>query len=134
MDVVGSGFGDDVDEAGGTVTDVGGDGSGIAADFLDGVDVEVGESRAAEFGIAGIDAVHGKDGRGGALAVDGELGGEIGGAVGVGLGSGGEQQELAEVALIEGERGHLLAGQELGGRRFGMWLALADGRRRKVAG
>ena len=69
-------------------------------------------------GSVDIDAVHGEDGGGAALAVDRELLREVCGAVGVGLRSGSEQQQLAEIALVERESGNSAAGKALaaGGR------------------
>ena len=74
--------------------------------FLDGIDVEVGEGGAAEFGVGGVRSVDGKDGGGAALAVDGKLLSEIGGAVGVRHGAGSQEQELAKVAFIQRQAGH----------------------------
>ncbi len=102
---------DDVGVAGGAVADLGLHDAGAGFDFLDGVDVEVGEGGAAHFGVGGVDAVHGEDGGGAALAVDGELLREVGGAVGVGHGAGGEQEQFAEVARVQGQAGDLGSGE-----------------------
>ena len=113
-----AGAGNDVGEAGCAAADLGGHPAGDGLDLLDGVDVEVGEGRAAHLGIAGVGAVHGEGGLDAALAVDGELLGEVGGAVGVGHGAGGEQQELAEVALVQRDGADGLAGELLASGGF----------------
>lgn len=71
------------------------------ADFLDRVDIEIGERRPAHLRIGRVDTVHGKDCRRAALAVDGKLLREVGGAVGIRHGARSQQQQLAEVALVK---------------------------------
>ncbi len=63
-----------------------------------------------------------------ALAVHGKLLGEIGGAIGVGHGAGGKQKELTEVAFVERQIGHRLAGQDLPAGRLFCRLASRAGR------
>ena len=58
-------------------------------------------------------AVESEYGGGSALSVDRELLGKVSGAVGVGHGSGGQQQQLAEVAGVEGKTRNLSAGKTL---------------------
>ena len=106
VQVVGSGAGDDVGETGRAAPDFGGHPAGAGADLFHGIDIEVGERSAAHFGVARIRAIHGKYSRRAALAVNGELLGEIRGAVGIGHGAGGEQQQLAEIALVERQFGN----------------------------
>ena len=101
----------DVGESGSAAADLGGHPAGAGVDALDRIHVEVGEGGAAHLGIADVGAVHGKGGFNAALAVDGELRGEVGGAVGVGHGAGGQQQQRAEVALVEGQFADGLAGK-----------------------
>ena len=101
MQSVGAGAGDDVCEAGSTAPDFCGHPTGTGTNFLDSIDVEVGESGAANFGIGAVGAVHGEDGGGSALAVDGELLSEVGSAVGVGHGARGQKKQLAEIAFVE---------------------------------
>ena len=120
---VGAGARDDVGEARGAASDFGRHPTGAGADFLHGIDVEIGEGGAAHLGIGAIGAIHGEDGRGAALAVHRELLREIRRAVGVRHGAGREQQQLAEVALVQRQRRDglarelLAAGASLGGRR-----------------
>ena len=118
VQVVGAGLGDDVGEARRAVADFGGHHAGTGFDLLNRIDVEVGERGAAHFGVGGVDAVHGEHGGGAALSVDGELLGEIGGSVGVGLRAGGEQEQLAEIALVERQGSHLAAGEFRASGRF----------------
>ena len=99
---VGARLGEDVGEAGRATPDFGGHPPRAGADLLDRIHVEVGESRSTHFGIGAVGAVHGEHGRGAALPVDRELSGKIGRAVGVGHGAGRQQQQLAEVALVQG--------------------------------
>ena len=110
---VGSGAGDDVGEAGRAAPDFGGHPAGTRADLFNRIDIEVRECGAAYFGVARIGAIHGKHGRRAALSIDGELLGKIRGAVGVGHGAGGEEQQLAEVALVQGQLGNRFGGQLL---------------------
>src|SRR6185437_2089624 len=102
---------DDVGESGGAASDFSRHPSGTGLDLLNGIDVEIGEGAAAHFGIADVGSVHGEDRLDTALAVDGELLGEVGGAVDVGHGSGGEEQEGAEVAPVERQLAYGLAGE-----------------------
>ena len=121
---VGAGTGDDVGKPRGAAADLGGQPAGTRTNLLHGIDIEIGEGRAAHFGIARIGAVHGKDCGGAALSVDGELLREIGGAVGVGHGAGRQQEQLAEVAFIERQLGNRFAGKLLAtgaGLRGGGW-------------
>ena len=76
-------------------------------------------------GIGGVETVQGEHGGGAALSVDRELLGEVGGAVGVGHGAGGQQQQLAEVARVQGKTRNFSAGKP---------LAAAGLRRRLLAG
>jgi hypothetical protein len=116
---VSSGAGNDVGESRGAASDFGGHPAGAGADFFDRIDVEVREGGATHFGVARIGAIHGKNGSGAALAVDGELLCEIRGAVGVGHGAGGEEQELTEIALVKGQVGDGFAGQFFAAGAFG---------------
>ena len=102
-----------VGEAGCATADFSRHPAGAGVDALDGIDVEVGEGGTAHLGIADVGAVHGEGGFHAALAVDGELRGEVGGAVGVGHGAGGQQQQRAEVALVERQLADGLAGKLL---------------------
>ncbi|MEQ1352978.1 MAG: hypothetical protein ABLT11_03105, partial [Candidatus Acidiferrum sp.] len=67
-------------------------------------------------------------GGGAALAVYGELLGEICGTVGISHGSSGEEQEFAEVALVERETGDFRVRETLatGGLRSGLRGGLID--------
>jgi hypothetical protein len=77
--------------------------------FLYRIHIEVGERRAAHFRIGGIRAIHRKRRFCFALAVDGKLLRKVGCAVGIGHRAGGKQQQLAEVALVQRQRAHLVA-------------------------
>jgi len=55
--------------------------AGAGLHFLDGVDIEVGKSRAAHFRVGGVGSVECEDGRATALAVHGKLLRKIRGAV-----------------------------------------------------
>src|SRR5262249_27388010 len=85
--------------------------AGVRLHFLDGVDVEIGESGTAHFRIGGVGAVEGEDGSSATLAVDRKLLREICRTVGVGHGSGGEEQKLAEVAFVKRNARNFLAGE-----------------------
>ena len=68
-----------------------------------------------------------KDGFNAALAIDGKLGGEVSGSIDVGHGAGGEEEKLAEVALVQRKRADSFAGElfaaggcGLGGGRAGL--------------
>jgi hypothetical protein len=113
-----AGFRDDVGKARGAPAELGRHNAGIGANFLDGIDIEIGERRPAQFRVRRIGAVHGEHGSSATLAIHRELLGEVGGAVGVGLRSGSEQQQLAEIALVERQSGNSAAGKALaaGGR------------------
>jgi len=128
----------DVGESGSATTDFGGHPARAGVNALDCIHVEVGEGGAAHFGVGDVGRVHGEGGFDAALAVDGELGGEVGCAVGVGHGSGGEEQEGAEVALVEGERADGLAGEFLStggcGRLEGCYGEFAAGRKGEERG
>ena len=100
---IGAGARHDIGVAGRASPDFGGHPAGTGVDLFHGIDIEIRERRAAHFRIARIRAIHGEHRRGTALAVDGELLGEIRGAVGIGHGAGREQQQLAEVALVQGQ-------------------------------
>ena len=126
MDLVGAGFCDDVGEAGRAVADLSRHYAAAGLHFLNGVDVEIGKGGAAEFGIGGVRAVHCKNRGDAALAIYGELLREIGGAVGVRHGSGGEEQEFAEVAFVEGEAGDFRIWR--GACRRRLWNGLRGGR------
>ena len=117
--VIGSGLGDDVGETGGAFADFGRHDAGTGLHFLDGVHIEVGESGATKFRVAGIRAIGGEDGSDAALAVDGELLGEVGGTVGVGHGASSEEKQLAEVALVKREARNLFAGEAESAGGFG---------------
>src|SRR6185437_1345541 len=75
--------------------------SGAGLDLLNRIHMEVGEGSAAHFGIANIRAVHGEDSLNAALSIDGELLGKVSAAIGICHSAGGEQKQLAEVALVE---------------------------------
>ena len=113
VDLVGAGFRDDVGEAGRAMADLRGHHAAAGLHFLNGIDVEVRECRAAEFGIGGVRAVHCENRGNATLAVDCELLREICGAVGIGHGSGGEEQQFAEVALVERQARDFLTGEML---------------------
>ena len=123
----GAGAGDDVGETGGAAADLGGHPAGAGLDLLDRVHVEVGEGGAAHLGVADVGAVHGEGGLNAALAVDGELLREVGGAVGVGHGAGGQQEQLAEVALVERQLADGLAGELLAAGGAGLRGRCGDG-------
>ena len=76
----------------GAVADFGGHHPGTRADFLNGVDIEIGECRSAQFRVGGVEPVHGEDRGHTALAIHRELLREVRRAVGVRHGSGGEQE------------------------------------------
>jgi hypothetical protein len=99
-----------VGESRGAPSDFGRHPAGAGMDFFHRVDVEVRESGAAHFGVGRIGAIHGEYGGGASLAVHGELLGKVRGAVGIGHGAGGEEQKLAEIALVEGQFGDGFAG------------------------
>ena len=69
-----------------------------------------------QLGVADIGAVHGEGRFHTALPVDGELGREVGSAVAVGHGTRGQEQELAEVALVERQFADCLAGKGFAAR------------------
>ena len=106
MHLIAAGLGDHVGESGSAVTGVRRHDARAGLHFLDGIDVEVGEGGAAQFGVGGVRSIDGKDGGGAALAVDGKLLSEIGGAVGVRHGAGSQEEELAKVAFIQRQAGH----------------------------
>ncbi len=120
MEAAAAGAGNDVGKAGGSAADLGRHPAGLGLNFLDRVDIEVAEGGAAHFGVADIGSVHGEGGFDAALAVDGELLGEVGGSIGIGHGSGRQQQQLAEVTLVQGKPAHGVAGERnaAGGFRF----------------
>jgi len=113
VDLVRAGLGDDVGEAGCAVADLRGHYSAAGLHLLNRIDVEVGEGRTAEFGIGGIRAVDCENRGDATLAVYRELLREIGSAVGIRHGSGGEEQQFAEVTLVEWEAGDFLTGKML---------------------
>ena len=106
MHSVRAGAGDDIGVTGGAVANLGRHHAGAGLHFLDGVDIEVGKSRAAHFRVGGVGSVECEDGRATALAVHGKLLRKIRGAVGVGHGARGEKQQLAEVARIQRQTGN----------------------------
>ena len=118
--------GANVGEARGAAPDLGRHPTGVGINALDRIHVEVGEGGPAHFRVAGVGAIHGEGRLNAALAVDGELRGEVGCAVDVGHGSGGQQQQGAEVAFVKGQLTHRLARQLLtaGG---GLVLEQSDG-------
>jgi hypothetical protein len=104
------------------VTDFRRQDSGTRIDFLNRVHVEIGKRRATHLRIGGVDTVHGEDGCRAALAVYCKLLREIGGPVGVGHSAGGEEQQLAEVALVERQAGDFLARKALATTALGSAL------------
>jgi len=126
VDLIAAGPRDHVRESRGAVTRVRGHDAGIGLHFLDGVDVEVGKSSAAEFGVGSVRSVDGEDSGGAALAVDGKLLREIGGAVGVCHGAGGKEEELAEVAFIQRQTGHFPGGEMFAAAGLGRSGILCD--------
>ena len=123
MHRIGAGSRDDIGEAGGAASDFGGHPAGTRSDFLHRIHIEVGECGAAHLGIARIGAIHGEYRRGPALSIDRELLRKIRSAVGVGHGARGEEQQLAEIALVQGQLRNGFARQffsagALTGRRF----------------
>ena len=124
----GAGAGEDVGESRSAAADLGGHPTGAGIDAFDRIDVEVREGRTAHLGIADVGAVHGKGSFNAALPVDGELCGEVGGAVGVGHGSGGQQQQRTEVALVQRQFADGLAGKLFAaGRSLFLLLERGDG-------
>ena len=113
---VGAGTRHDIGITRGASADFGRHPSGTRVDLFHGIHIEIRERSSAHFGIARIRAIHGEDRRGTALAVDRELLSEIGSTVGIGHGAGGEQQQRAEVALVQGQIGHGFARQFLSSR------------------
>ena len=114
VEAAAAGAGDDVGEAGGAAADLGGHPAGAGLESpATASTLKLEKVAAAHLGIADVGAVHGEGGFDAALAVDGELLREVGGAVGVGHGAGGEQQQLAEVALVERQLADGLAGELL---------------------
>ena len=109
MDLGSAGFGNNVGEAGSSVAYFGRHHSGTGADFLDRIHVKIGKGRSTQLRVGGVDAIHGEDGRGASLAVDGKLLSEIGSAIGIRHGPGRQQKELTEVTLVERQLGNLLA-------------------------
>ena len=85
--------------------------SGAGLHSLNRIDIEIGKRRAALFRIARVCAIRGENGGYAALPVDRKLLGEIGGAIGVGHGACGEQQQLAEIALVQREVRDFSTGQ-----------------------
>ena len=112
---------DDVGESRGAAPDLGGHPAGAGLDLFHRVDIEVGEGCAAHLRVAGIRAIRGEDRFHAALAVDSELLREVGGAVGVGHRARGQQQQLAEIALVQRQRTDRMAGKlfSAGGRGLG---------------
>src|SRR6185369_7222626 len=113
VDLVGAGFGHNVSEARGALTDLGLHHARTGLYFLDGIHVEIGKSGASKLRIGGVEPVEGKDGGGPALSIHRELRGKVGGAVGVGHGAGRQQQQLAEVARVQRQAGNLATGKML---------------------
>ena len=109
----GAGAGNDVGESRRAAADLSRHPAGTRLNALHRIDIEIGECGAAHLRIADIGAVHGEGRFHPALSVDGKLGGEVGRAVGVGHGAGSQQQQLAEVALVQREFAHRLAGKRL---------------------
>ena len=106
-------LGDDVGEAGRSTPDFGGHPPRARANLLHRVHVEVGEGGASHFGIGAVGAVHGEYRRRAALPVHRELLREVGRAAGIGHGTGRQQQQLAEIALVQGHSRDGLGGQLL---------------------
>ena len=103
--------GDDIGKAGGAAADLCRHPPGLGLNLLHCVHVEVAERGAAHLGVADVGPVHGKGRFDAALAVDGELLGEVGGPIGVGHGAGRQQQQLAEVTLVQRKLADGLAGE-----------------------
>jgi len=104
-------LGDHVGETCRAVPDFRGQHARTRLHFLNGIDVEIGKRGAAQFRIAGVGCVHGKDRGHAALAIHGELLGKIGRAVRVGHSSRRQQQEFAEIALVQRQAGNFRARQ-----------------------
>jgi len=98
-----AGPGDDVGKAGASIANGRRHKTRLRLDLFDRVDVEVAEGGTAHLGIADVRTVHGKRCLNPALTVDGELLREVGSAIGIGHGAGSEQQQLAEISLIQGK-------------------------------
>ncbi len=101
--------GDDVGKAGGAAADFRRHPSRLRLNLLHGIDVEVTEGRSTHLRVADVSAIHGKGRFDASLAVDGKLLGEVGGSVGIRHGARRQQQQLAEVALVEWELADRLA-------------------------
>ena len=96
-----AGFGNHVVEAGGSVPDLRRHHAGAGLHFLNRVHVEIGKRGAAQLRVRGVRAVDGEDRSDAALPVHRELLSEICRAVGVRHGARGQQQQFAEVALVQ---------------------------------
>ena len=120
VEAAGAGAGVDIGKSRSSAADLGRHPAGAGIDAFDRVHVEVGKGGPAHLRVADVRAVHGKGRLNAALPVDGELLREIGCAVGIGHGAGGQQQQGAEVALVERQFADRLAGKFLAaGRRRG---------------
>ena len=128
----GAGASNDVGVPGSSAANLGRHPAGAGLDLFHRIHVEVAECGTAHLGVADVGAIHAEGSFNAALAIDGKLGCEVGGAVGVGHGAGGQQQQLAEVALVQRQFAHRLAGELLaaGG---GLALVLKWGHRELAA-
>lgn len=108
-----AGLGDDVGKTRSPTANLGGHDAGTGVDLLDGIDVKIREGGATQFRIGSIEAVHGKHRGRAALPVHRKLLREVDRPVGVGHGPCGEQEQLAEVSLVQWQPGNLATGKLL---------------------
>ena len=134
VQIVHPGFGDDLRIPRRSMPDFRRQHTRARFNFPDRVHVEVRERRPAHLRVGCVDAVHRKHGGAAALSVDRELLREVRGSVRVGLRARRQQQQLAEVALVERQRRYLLVRQVLAARGLRLRLRrLGAGLRERAA-
>src|ERR1022692_2570372 len=107
---------DDIGKARGAAPDLGCHPTRTGPDLLHSIDIEIREGRTADLRVGTIGAVHGEHGCGAPLAVHSELLRKIRRSIGVRHGARREQEQLAEVALVQGQRRNGFARQLLAAR------------------
>ena len=106
-------FGHHVGVTGGSLADLRRHHAGTGLHFMDRVHVEIGKRGPAQFGVRGGGSVHREHGRDAALPVGGKLLREVRRAIGVRHRARRQQQQLAEVALVQGQAGNFFTGKML---------------------